>query len=60
MFRKILQLFPSGIIFYSKTKGLFYKNKYWMDLLDRFSDECGLSFWKSKINKHKEIKNRSI
>ena len=56
MFRKILQLFPSGIIFYSKTKGLFYKNKYWMDLLDRFSDECGLSFWKSKINKHKEIK----
>ena len=36
MLRKILQLFPSGIIFYSEVEGIFYKNKFWLDLVSKY------------------------
>ena len=55
MLRKILQLFPSGIMFFNKNKGIFYKNKFWMDLIDKFNTDCKLSFWKNKHYNHKNI-----
>jgi c-di-AMP phosphodiesterase-like protein len=48
MLKKILRLFPSGIIFYNENEGIFYKNKFWLDLIDNFKKyEC--KFWKPKM-----------
>ena len=53
MLRKILQLFPSGIIFYSEVEGIFYKNKFWLDLVSKYKLEYDLEFWKSRLHVNK-------
>ena len=62
MLRKILQLFPSGIIFYSKHEGIFFKNKFWMDLINKFKLDYEFNFWKEKsyIDKDMPAINRKI
>lgn len=50
MLRKILRLFPSGIMFYNKKEGIFYKNKFWIDLLTKFKKEHKFRFWTNRRN----------
>jgi len=46
MLREILRLFPAGIIFYSDKEGVFYENKFWIDMIDKFKISK-FQFWKS-------------
>lgn len=43
MLRKILRLFPAGIMFYNKSKGFIYKNKFWLDLVNSLTIDSSVS-----------------
>lgn len=55
MLRKILRLFPSGIMFYNQVDGILYKNKFWIDLVARFKNSHDLHFWNPKGRKISDI-----
>jgi len=60
MLKKILELFPSGIVLYSKSEGIFFKNKFWMDLLEKFTNEFRLKFWTSSDYVEKQLERTSL
>mmetsp|Transcript_1046 Transcript_1046/g.1016 ORF Transcript_1046/g.1016 Transcript_1046/m.1016 type:complete len:128 (-) Transcript_1046:128-511(-) len=59
MLKNILQLFPSGIVFFNQSEGFFYKNKYWMDLLKKYNQENKFKFWSHRLYQHKLVKRKS-
>lgn len=46
--RDVLELFPSGIVFYNRQKGAFYQNKFWNDMLDSIKSRCNFDFWSNR------------
>ena len=36
MLNTILELFPSGIVLYNGNQGIFYKNKFWLSLVNKY------------------------
>jgi signal transduction histidine kinase/CheY-like chemotaxis protein len=45
--RKILRLFPQGIILYNQKEGFFYKNNFWLNMVDGFQ-KLNKKFWQLK------------
>jgi signal transduction histidine kinase len=58
MLRKILKLFPFGIIFYSQKEGIFYKNKFWMNLLEKYN-KSNYKFWRNRSHQSNIINQNS-
>jgi hypothetical protein len=44
MFNDVLELFPSGIVFYNNVKGAFYRNKCWNKILESIKNSCNFEF----------------